>query len=49
MSDMQKGLVGAVGQLLPKAHHRWCVRHIEANWAKTWRGVEMKKLLWWFA
>lgn len=25
------------------------VRHIEVNWAKTWRGVEMKKLLWWFS
>ncbi|WMV33177.1 hypothetical protein MTR67_026562 [Solanum verrucosum] len=49
MSDMQKGLIGVVGQLLPKAHHRWCVRHIEANWTKTWRGVEMKKLLWWSA
>ncbi|XP_060195394.1 uncharacterized protein LOC132624668 [Lycium barbarum] len=31
MSDMQKGLIDAVTHVLPKAHHRWCVRHIEAN------------------
>jgi len=43
------GLIGVGGMFLPKAHHRWCVRHIEANWAKTWRDVEMKKLLWWSA
>ncbi|KAM3394542.1 hypothetical protein P3S68_003544 [Capsicum galapagoense] len=34
MSDMQKGLIDVVGQLLPKAYRRWCIRHIEANWAK---------------
>ncbi|KAM3250528.1 hypothetical protein P3L10_004598 [Capsicum annuum] len=37
MSDMQKGLIDVVGQLFPKAHHRWCVRHIEANWVKIWK------------
>ncbi|XP_059283288.1 uncharacterized protein LOC132036896 [Lycium ferocissimum] len=46
MSDMQKGLIDAVTHVLPKAHHRWCVRHIEANWSKMWRGIEMKKLMW---
>ncbi|KAM3265714.1 hypothetical protein P3L10_002708 [Capsicum annuum] len=49
MSDMQKGLLDAVAQVFPKAHHRWCVRHIEANWSKIWKTVEMKKLLWWSA
>ncbi|XP_047263981.1 uncharacterized protein LOC107863749 isoform X1 [Capsicum annuum] len=46
---MQKGLIDVVGQLFPKAHHRWCVGHKEANWAKTWRGGELKKLMWWSA
>ncbi|KAM3308337.1 hypothetical protein P3S67_010081 [Capsicum chacoense] len=46
MSDMQKGLLNAISQVYPKAHHRWCVRHIEANWSKIWRSVQMKKLLW---
>ncbi|KAM3324039.1 hypothetical protein P3S67_005190 [Capsicum chacoense] len=45
--DMQKGLIDVVGQLFPKVYHSWCVKHIEANWAKIWRGGEMKKLLWW--
>ncbi|XP_070028024.1 uncharacterized protein [Nicotiana sylvestris] len=31
MSDMQKGLLEAVSTILPKANHRWCARHIEAN------------------
>lgn len=44
---MFQGLIGVVSQLLPKAHDRWCVRHLEATWAKTWRGVHTKKLLWW--
>ncbi|XP_010480802.1 PREDICTED: uncharacterized protein LOC104759589 [Camelina sativa] len=35
MSDKQKGLVNAVGALLPKAEHRHCARHIFANWRKT--------------
>ncbi|XP_070024680.1 uncharacterized protein [Nicotiana sylvestris] len=49
MSDMQKGLIDAVSTVLPNANHRWCVRHIEANWSKKWRGLELKKLLWWCA
>ncbi|WMV57568.1 hypothetical protein MTR67_050953 [Solanum verrucosum] len=35
MSDMQKELIGFVGDLLSKAQHRWCARHIEANWSKS--------------
>ncbi|KAM3287426.1 hypothetical protein P3S67_020856 [Capsicum chacoense] len=49
MSDMQKGMIDVVGQLLLKAHHRWCVRHTKANWAKTYRGGEIKNLMWWSA
>ncbi|WMV38496.1 hypothetical protein MTR67_031881 [Solanum verrucosum] len=49
MSDIQKGLIGAVGDLLPKAQHRWCARHIEANWSRSWSGVQMKKMFWWSA
>ncbi|XP_006359097.1 uncharacterized protein [Solanum tuberosum] len=45
----QFGLLDAVSQVFPKAHHRWCARHIEANWSKAWKGVQMKKLLWWSA
>ncbi|KAH0715349.1 hypothetical protein KY284_008254 [Solanum tuberosum] len=43
------GLIGVVGDLLPKAQHRWCARHIEANWSRSWSGVQMKKMFWWSA
>ncbi|KAM3398719.1 hypothetical protein P3S68_002235 [Capsicum galapagoense] len=45
MFDMQKGLLNVISQVYLKAHHRWCVRHIAANWSKIWRSVQMKKLL----
>ncbi|KAK4337956.1 hypothetical protein RND71_042443 [Anisodus tanguticus] len=35
--------------ILPEANHRYCVRHIEANWMKRWRSGEMKNLMWWSA
>ncbi|XP_049381397.1 uncharacterized protein LOC125845958 [Solanum stenotomum] len=31
MSDMQKGLINAVKNVLHLSHHRYCVGHIEAN------------------
>ncbi|XP_060170945.1 uncharacterized protein LOC132601913 [Lycium barbarum] len=47
ISDMQKGLIDAVKNTFPESHHRFCVRHIEANWQKKWRSGQMKKLMWW--
>ncbi|XP_075074387.1 uncharacterized protein LOC142161992 [Nicotiana tabacum] len=32
ISDMQKGLVASVSELLPNAEHRICARHIWSNW-----------------
>ncbi|XP_019239905.1 PREDICTED: uncharacterized protein LOC109219888 [Nicotiana attenuata] len=49
ISDMQKGLIDSVHLVLPKAHHRYCVRYIEANWCKRWGHGEYKKYLWWAA
>nr|XP_016487996.1 PREDICTED: uncharacterized protein LOC107808031 [Nicotiana tabacum] len=46
---MQKGLLDVVSNVCPQANHRWCIRHIEANWSKKWKSGEMKKLLWWCA
>ncbi|XP_057791225.1 uncharacterized protein LOC131008359 [Salvia miltiorrhiza] len=46
MSDMQKGLMEAVKEVTPQAEHRWCARHIYANWSKKWRGEEFKKRFW---
>ena len=36
----------AVKEALPEAEHRWCARHIYANWSKKWRGTELKKKFW---
>ncbi|XP_033508926.1 uncharacterized protein [Nicotiana tomentosiformis] len=49
ISDMQKGLLDAVSVVLPEANKKFYVRHIEANWCKSWRSGEMKKLMWWCA
>ncbi|URE28686.1 transposon protein [Musa troglodytarum] len=32
ISDMRKGLLQAAVNILPEAEHRWCARHIYANW-----------------
>ncbi|XP_070030066.1 uncharacterized protein [Nicotiana sylvestris] len=45
--DMQKNLIDSAQLVLPEAHHRYCVRHIEANWCKRWGGGEYNKYLWW--
>lgn len=34
VSYMEKGLLDVVSNVYPQANHRWCVRHIEANWSK---------------
>ncbi|WMV47622.1 hypothetical protein MTR67_041007 [Solanum verrucosum] len=49
MSDMQKGVLDVVANVIPEAHHRLCMRHIKSNWCKKWRSGEEKKLMWWCA
>ncbi|KAK1351475.1 hypothetical protein POM88_054312 [Heracleum sosnowskyi] len=34
MTDQQKGLKNAIDNLLPRAEHMCCARHIHANWKK---------------
>ncbi|XP_015160823.1 uncharacterized protein [Solanum tuberosum] len=46
MSDMQKGLVAAIMELLPDCEQRMCARHIWSNWQKNWRGEERRKQFW---
>ncbi|XP_050229266.1 uncharacterized protein LOC126678406 isoform X2 [Mercurialis annua] len=46
ISDMQKGLVTAAKEAVPEAEHRWCARHVYANWSKDWRGGELKQKFW---
>ncbi|XP_049397147.1 uncharacterized protein LOC125861247 [Solanum stenotomum] len=47
ISDMQKGLLQAVKDVFPESHHRFCAKHVEANWCKTWRSEELHKVFWW--
>nr|XP_016487065.1 PREDICTED: uncharacterized protein LOC107807234 [Nicotiana tabacum] len=42
-SDMHKGMLDAVRNVCPQSYHRYCARHIEANWSKKWNTDEMKK------
>ncbi|XP_060211439.1 uncharacterized protein LOC132638647 isoform X1 [Lycium barbarum] len=46
ISDMQKGLQSAMKELLPLVEHRMCARHILANWAKGWRGLQKMNQFW---
>ncbi|XP_072054375.1 uncharacterized protein [Arachis hypogaea] len=46
MSDMQKGLIPAVREVMPMAHHRFCVWHLWRNFNKKWKESELRGLLW---
>ena len=46
MSDRQKGLINAVTALFPHGQHRFCVRHLYQNFAKKWKGENLKNKLW---
>ncbi|GKU94563.1 hypothetical protein SLEP1_g8036 [Rubroshorea leprosula] len=46
ISDMHKGIISAREAVFPYAKHRYCARHVYANWAKIWRGEEFKIRLW---
>lgn len=35
MSDMQKGLLAVIKELLPNCEQRWCAKHIWFNWHQT--------------
>ncbi|KAH6770758.1 hypothetical protein C2S52_015561 [Perilla frutescens var. hirtella] len=40
------GLVHAVQKVLPLTEHRYCARHVHANWSKKWHSGELKKKFW---
>ena len=46
MSDRQKGLLAAVHQVFPDSHHRYCLRHIYANFQSTGhKGGDLKRII----
>ncbi|WVZ66010.1 hypothetical protein U9M48_015289 [Paspalum notatum var. saurae] len=46
MTDKQKGLIPAVQQVFPEAEHRFCVRHLYANFQEKFKGEDLKNQLW---
>ena len=45
VSDRQKGLLRAVADVFPEAHHGFCLRHMAANMLNTWKDKYLKELL----
>lgn len=41
-----QGLVLSIVEMLPNCEHRACARHVYANWAKKFRGVDYKFHFW---
>ncbi|VFQ70707.1 unnamed protein product [Cuscuta campestris] len=47
MSDKQKGLLPAFEDVIPRAMHKFCVRHLEGNFKNAgYSGEALKDLLW---
>ena len=41
-----KGIILAVAKVFPNAEHRFCLRHIQENLKKQWKGKELSDLVW---
>ena len=46
MSDKQKGLVEAIGELWEHCEHRFCVRHLYANFKKKFKIDMIRNKVW---
>ncbi|KAL9661622.1 hypothetical protein QQ045_026446 [Rhodiola kirilowii] len=46
ISDQQKGLQEALKELCPHSAHRFCVRHLYANFRKVFKGKQLKDAMW---
>jgi len=46
LSDRQKGLIEGVESVFPRNLHGYCLRHLEENFHKVFKNVELKRLLW---
>ena len=46
LSDRQKGLLDGVATIFPDSPHGYCLKHLEANFHKEFKNVELKTFLW---
>jgi transposase-like protein len=46
LSDRQKGLLEDVERVFSNSLHEFCMKHLEENFHKQFKNVELKKLLW---
>jgi len=46
LSDRQKGLLEGVERIFPDSPHGYCLRHLEDNFHREFKNVELKSLLW---
>ncbi|KAL5158550.1 hypothetical protein HKD37_15G042996 [Glycine soja] len=46
MSDMQKGIITALQEVMPGAPHRFCALHLWKNFTKQWKSKELKGIVW---
>ncbi|KAF7835621.1 Glycoside hydrolase, family 47 [Senna tora] len=46
VSDRQKGLVEVFGELYPTVDHRYCMRHMYANFKQKHKGKELRDAMW---
>ncbi|XP_012841115.1 PREDICTED: uncharacterized protein LOC105961430 [Erythranthe guttata] len=46
ISDRQKGLTQSFKNIMPGAEHRYCMRHLYANFKNVYKGDDLKNLVW---
>ncbi|XP_025611182.1 uncharacterized protein [Arachis hypogaea] len=46
MSDQQKGLLPALKEVMPRAHHRNCVMHIWKNFINRFKNMHIRDIVW---
>ncbi|XP_020969488.1 uncharacterized protein LOC110267964 [Arachis ipaensis] len=46
MSDQQKGLLPALKEVMPNAHHRNCVMHIWKNFINRFKDLYIREVVW---
>ncbi|XP_061360311.1 uncharacterized protein LOC133304316 [Gastrolobium bilobum] len=46
ISDQQKGLIPALQEVMPSAHHHFCVQYVWKNFIKHWKDKAIRGIVW---